>query len=232
MPSDGRAELPPWAIGQEHGRHQLPAEVREAHQRERAIAAVARVVHESGEVPSAAQILVAAQMSRPSLYRLFGSKAVLLESACVAATRRLVEPLEATGELEEPWPERLAAAIGALVGAASEEPLIAELCLVHAPFLVGARADTGPRAVRAALLETLAGGRESKDAVEPPARPSAEYFVAGGIVAALEFAVREEQLGDLAGLRAALVGLAAEPFLGREAARALAGTVDGRGATK
>lgn len=232
MPTDGDGGLPPWATGQEHGRHQLPAEIREAHQRERAIAAVARAVHESGEVPSASQILAAAQMSRPSLYKLFGSKGVLLESACVAATGRLVEPLRASGELEELWPERLAAAIGALVGAVAEEPLIAELCIVHAPFLVGARPDVGPGALRAALVETLAGGREAEGAAEPPACSSAEHFVAGGIVAALEWAIRNEGLGDLAGLRGALVGLAAEPFLGREAARALAGTVGGRGATK
>ncbi len=210
---------PGWLGGGEIGRQQLPAEIRRDHQRQRVIAAVARLAHRGGDLGTA-EILAAAETSRASLYRLFGSKRGAIEAACVEATRGLVEPVRAAGELEEEWPERLAAAVGALLGAANEEHLLAELCLVHAPGLVGAGVAVGPEPVLEALADVMAAGRSRNRGRAPELPAGAERFTAAGVLYLVARRLRGEERRSAAEARRELVELAAQHFVGaQEAAR-------------
>lgn len=203
-----------------HGEQRLAQEVVEDFQRQRVIAAVAELVHEHGVEPKGAEIVVAARISRSSLYRLFGSKRACVELACVMATQRLSEPLLEAASRLEPWPARLGAGFGGLLEAAADEPLLAELGLVHSPRLAGARVEAGPAAVSAALVELLRGGREAGRAGRGPGyrepAPGAEVFVAAGVIAMLEHCLRDGSLEASAARREELVELATEQLIGEE----------------
>ncbi len=216
-PSAGPRALPQSLSQAPNGEQRLPQDVMEHHQRQRVIETVAELVHAKGIEPNGGEITDAAKMSRTTFYKLFGSKRGCIDSACLAATELLVEPVRAAERLPEAWLGCLDAGLGGLLERAEAEPLMAELCLVHSPRLLGAPLAAGPAAVRSALVALLGGGREAGRAScgagynEPAA--GAEVFVAAGIIAMLEHCLRDGGVEASAERRAELVKLATEQFV-------------------
>lgn len=200
-------------------RHRLPQEFIDRHKRERILAAICELAHEGGAGDlTTIQVTKQARVARLTLYELFRGKASYLEFACEEARRHLVDPIEAAGEAAGPWLERIDAAIGGLLEAAAERPLLAELGLVHA---AGMRRDselTCTQAVIEALVLVVRGGREAgrQSAGALPYREpksQTEELVACAIVSVLALRVRE-RAAELPSLREELVEMAVRPFLG------------------
>jgi AcrR family transcriptional regulator len=203
---------------------ELPREFIEDFRRARAAVAIAELAHEHGGAAhlTATEIVGRARMSRKTFYELFGGKASGLEFACRFAYERIFAPVTAVNEGAGPWLDRLASALGHLFAAVVEEPLLAELCLVHSL----ATAETGSSCTyRAAVEATTAAVRDGRQAGQaalgsryrdPPSE--AEEFVASAIVSVTALRIRQGTAHELASHRDELVRLAATPFLGPEEA--------------
>jgi AcrR family transcriptional regulator len=199
-------------------RHQLPREFIDRHKRKRILAAVCELAHEHGAGDLTTTLIAKrAKVTRPILYELFGDKAGCLKFACEEARRHLVDRVEAAGEAPGPWLERMDGAIGGLLEAAAEQPLLAELGLVHAAGMRNRSGPTCTQAVIEALVWVARGGREAgrQSAGGLPYREpqsQAEELVACAIVSVLALRVRE-RAAELPGLRQELVEMATRPFL-------------------
>jgi AcrR family transcriptional regulator len=76
------------------------------------------------------QVSDQAGVAPESFYESFANENDCIEFACEHSRRHLFDPVKAAYEEPGPWLERLRA-IGAHLDAAVEEPLLAELCLIH-----------------------------------------------------------------------------------------------------
>ena len=215
-----------WFARLPSGRHGLPPEFIARFQEQRLAMAVAQVAHEEGPgALTVARIVAAAGVSRRTIYEHFENKTGCFEFACEEARRRLFGPVEAARDSPDSWLERVSGAIGALLDAVVENPLLAELCLVHSPAMAGGGRQSSYQAGIETFTELMRGGREAgrrlraEDAgFDPP--PQAEEFIACAIVSVISLRVERGEIEDLPGLRGELVRLAASPFLGvEEAAR-------------
>jgi len=171
--------------------------------------AVAELAHEGGPgALTTARIVKRGRMSRNTFYDLFADKAECLDLACGFACERLVAAIDASRPEDGAWRERLGAAVSALVEAVSEQPSIAELCLVHAPSVSTRGTELGSEPVIEALVAAMradgaAGGQDR----EPPA--GLEEFVAATIVSIVASRVRRGEAAELRELQGELTELAA-----------------------
>ncbi len=197
----------------------LPQEFIDNYKRWRVLVAIAGLAHEGGAGElTTTQIIARAKISRPTFYELFESKAACFAFACGAARRYLVGPIEAAGEAPGPWPERMSAAVGDLLAAAAEQPLLAELCLLHAAGMRREPQEPCGEAVVEALARLAADGRGAgrQAAGGLPYRepqPGTEELVACAIVSVVAPRVRAGA-AELPELREELTGMALRPFLG------------------
>lgn len=205
------------------GRRGLPRELIESYQRERLIAALTEVVHERGVGDlTAARIIERARMSRKTFYELFESKGACEEAGCEEAHKHLFDPVKAAAGAPWPWLDRVSEAVGAFLDAVVEDPLLAELCLVHSVAIPGG-GESCHRAGIEAMTDLIRGGREEGrrlaggDAYQEPP-PQTEEFVACAIVSVVAMRLKRGEVADLPGLRGELVRMAASPFLGVEEA--------------
>ena len=156
-------------------------------------------------------------MSRKTFYDLFGTRSSGLRYAFAEAFNRIFDPVEATTRGAEPWHERTIAALDAFFAAINDEPLLAELCLVHsasAPIEAkGANFEAGIET----MMLALRGGREAGQAAlgaayrDPP--PQMERMLSGAIVSVAAQYIRQGDLRRLPAQRDGLFRLAAMAFL-------------------
>ena len=142
------------------GRHGLSASEVATSQRERILRATTSAVGEHGyQGTRIADVVWRAGVSRKTFYELFASK-----EECFAATyerqidRLLEVTLDAYGDDEAKWADRLRSALDALLSDLASEPDIARLCFVAAMQAFASLFDT-PEARARPLAETVRMGR-------------------------------------------------------------------------
>jgi AcrR family transcriptional regulator len=191
-------------------------------QRERLLDAAIDVVAEKGyRATTVADLTKAAGVSRTTFYELFEDKEACFLAAYDAAVDVLARRIAAAFETQDAWPDRVRAALIALLESLSAEPQVARLALVD----VGSAGPRAQRRYRAALQRMTPFFDEGRDFVPGgrglPANTS--RMVVGsvtGLVADEIEAGRADQLPDLLPeiLFASLV-----PYVGPEAAAKEAG---------
>jgi len=177
------------------------------------------------------EICAAAHIGRNSFYRLFGSREGGLEYAFAEAFVRIFGPVELAAEPAGSWLGRVDAALGGLFEAIAEEPLLAELCLVHSAGAAKAAKGNDLEAAVGVVARILAEDRgEHPDDAEPAGGAAlAPEWLARGIFAVTTSRIRQGSTAKLPSHRRELVLLAANSLLGPDAAaRALRETAAAR----
>jgi AcrR family transcriptional regulator len=199
----------------------LSKKLQEAHQRGRVLIPVARMAHRDGIARvGVTEMCTAAHISRNTFYRLFGNREGGLEYAFAAAFARILGPVELAVEPSGPWLGRVDAALGALFEGIAEEPLLAELCLVHSAGAAKAAEGNDLEAAVAVVARILAPGRgQLPGGAEPPGSSAvAAEWLACGVFAVATSRIRQGNSAKLPEHRRELVLLAANSLLGPEAA--------------
>ncbi|HYG96918.1 MAG TPA: helix-turn-helix domain-containing protein, partial [Solirubrobacterales bacterium] len=115
------------------GRHNLSPEVVAFNQRERLLAAVARVTEERGySEMTVADVIKLAAVSRRTFYEHFANKEAAFLAAYDAVDDHLHSVLAAAAEGREEWSDRVVAVIAALIDFFAGRPDLARLYLVEA----------------------------------------------------------------------------------------------------
>ncbi len=188
-------------------------------QRSRILQALAHEVALRG--PSSvtvARVLAKAGVSRRAFYTLFAD----IEACFLAAFEEGVENASvrarAAYRSESTWREGIRAALAALLRYADEEPLLAQLCIVHAPGAGPKVAQRRSEAIARACQAIDVGRRHRTVSREPP------EIVAEGVVGAVlavlhnRLAAPETPGGPLIDLHGQLASIVMLPYLGASTA--------------
>lgn len=199
-PSSGKPEtLAPLP----RGRHLLPPEVVELHQRERIFHAVAKGMAERGYAPlTVGSIIAEARVSRTTFYAQFANKQEAVVGAYEETFRRFLGTVEEACTAEKEWPSKLRRGLEATIGFAAAQPSMALLLAAQAEVADRAVAET-MLAARARLVELLRPGRSWPGAELLP--EITEEALVGAIAAVISRAVLDGKLDDPEGLHAQLV---------------------------
>jgi AcrR family transcriptional regulator len=184
------------------GPHGLEPALVERVQRDRVLAATSSVVAEIGyQAATVSKILARARISKITFYELFDNKEQCFVAAYDDAIDQAFERIEraCTAESRAPAPQRLGAALDALLDFLAEEPDVARMCVVE----VLAAGPAG-RERRAATMDRFAAMMEAFLAEASPRRdlgPIAARALIGGAEEAI-FAAVERNEPDLSALSA------------------------------
>lgn len=219
------------------GRHGLPRAYVVRSQRERMLEAMVRVAAAKGyEATTVTDVIEVAGVSRATFYEMFDDKASCFLEAYDAVIDVLVAHVTSAFESAagEPWPERIAVGIGALVELLAAEADIARMAMVE----VTAAGDDARARYRAALARFtpfLEEGRDySSQSEELP--PDTARFAIGGATSMIFDEIRAGRGPELQRILPDLVFAVLMPYLGPEEAeiemrRVTAGVSPGRGST-
>ncbi len=212
----------PTASNPEHlanGRRGLPQAYSVRSQRERLLEAMVRVAAAKGyETTTVADVIEVAGVSEETFHEMFEDKESCFLEAYDAVIDVLVAHVSTAFETAagEPWPERMAAALRALVELLSAEADIARMAMVE----VTAAGDDARGRYRAALARftpLLEEGRTySGQGDELP--PDTARFAIGGATSMIFDEVRAGRGPDLTRILPDLVFAVLMPYLGPEAA--------------
>jgi AcrR family transcriptional regulator len=165
--SDPQGLEPSWDLPR--GRHRLPREVVERHQRDRLILGVAEALAEHGYSRlSVEQVIAAAGVSRTTFYNHFANKQEAVLVAHDLIFERFVGLIVRACNAEHRWPAKVKAALGAALEFAAAKPAQAQLLALDA---LAANVEVAKRVLDssdhlAALLS--AGRQESAQARDLP----------------------------------------------------------------
>jgi AcrR family transcriptional regulator len=200
------------------GIRSLPSDLVSAIQRERLLAAMLRATAQLGYRELSVQdVLERAGVSRPTFYEHFENKEACFLAAFDTAAARLRERLEAAGEEDETWRERLRPALEELLRFVNDEPDAAMT------LIVDARAAC-PTALlrRDELLDHFASCLDTQVRAEAAAgeEPSAiaAAGIVGGIEALLYSRLNRGETGGIEALLPSLMYFAVLPYEGQAAA--------------
>jgi AcrR family transcriptional regulator len=203
------------------GRQPLSREFITRHQRARIIDALALEVAEKGyRAVTVADIVKRAGIARNTFYENFSSKEdCFLAAQEFAMSTALSRVVEAAGEIDS-WPDRVEAGLAAFLRYVAEQPALARTCMVDAL----AAAPTSVRYYEESLQAFVSLFRLGRD-VSPHGRElpeTLEEALIGGVFWILyqRLLVREPE--RIEELLPELVEFALTPYLGVEAARAVA----------
>jgi AcrR family transcriptional regulator len=163
------------------------------------------------------------RIARGSFYELFSGISGCLEYAFGEAYNSLIEPVEQAQEESTSWLEGLAGAVGAFYLAVANNPLLAELCLVHS---AGAAAEAHGRdaeAVVNVIAGVIEGGRKAGDDSSPeaehrtPRQIDTEQILARGIVSMAALRTRQGNAELLPEHRDEMVMLVVSTLFGADA---------------
>jgi AcrR family transcriptional regulator len=208
------------------GRHPLSRDFIARHQRARIIEALALEVSEKGyRAVTVADIVKRAGIARNTFYENFGSKEdSFLATQQYAMSTALSRIVDAAGGIDN-WAQRVVAGLAAFLRYVAEEPALARTCMVDA-------LAAAPRSVRyyEESLQTFVSlfrvGRDvSPHGEELP--ETLEEALIGGVFWILYHHLLVEEPEQIDGLLPELVEFTLTPYLGTEAARALATGRDG-----
>ncbi len=201
------------------GTQELPRAYFVRSQRERLLEAMLRVAAAKGyEATTVGDVIEVAGVSQQSFDEMFEGKAACFLEAYDAVFDVLVAHVASAFEAAagEPWPERIAAALGALVELLAAEAGIARLSMVEVTAL-GDDARGRYRAALARFTPFLEEGREySNQAGELPADTA--RFAIGGATSMIFDEIRAGRGPELKRILPDLVFAVLMPYLGPEAA--------------
>jgi AcrR family transcriptional regulator len=191
------------------------------HQRQRILNGAARVFAERGyRQASVADIVKAAAIARARFYENFSSKEdcffALYDSATSDALDTVAKACE--GSIES-FPERVGAAIDALLTTIDADPDLARACIVEGPA-VGPPINSRFEELIDDFATLLRSGRGDIGSRELPG--TVEETVVGGLYWLLYYALLEKRPKRIKRLRSQLVEFSLIPFIGAEAATAAA----------
>jgi AcrR family transcriptional regulator len=202
------------------GRHGLSPEQVAESQRERLLAAIARVVAERGyQGMTITEIAKTASVANRVFYENFATKEEAFLAAFDAVTAHVEELIGEAAGHEDERSQRVIAALRAVLDFFASEPDLARLCLV-APLTATPAIATRFREVLDAAVSPLRTLR-----AERPEEESLPPFTEDGVVGGLVTITARSILTDARPLDALLpdlVDFALSPYLGTEAARQLA----------
>lgn len=207
------------------GRHQLSREFIVQHQRARIVNALALEVSEKGyRTVTVADIVKRAGIARNTFYENFGSKEdCFLAAQKFAMAAALSRVVEAAGEIDE-WPYRVKAGLAAFLRYVAEEPALARTCMVDAL----AAAPTSVHYYEESMQVFVSLFRLGRD-VSPHGQElpeTLEEALIGGVFWILYQRLVAEDPKAIGELLPELVEFALTPYLGAEAARAVASDGD------
>lgn len=211
------------------GRHSLPPDLVAFDQRERLLAALARIVAEEGyNKATIGAIAEAAAVSRRTFYEHFKGKEECFLAAYDALDDYLVSLVEESAPAEGEWPERVAATFTTVVGFLGEHPDLARVYVVE-PNVVSGKGMCSRRQRRAdRYIELLEPGRhwrgEDRDLAE-----GIEEAIFGGIITLLARRIVAGEGDQLTRFTPAVIEFALSPYLGIERAREIAAVHASRG---
>lgn len=172
-----------------------------------------------------ADIVSRAGIARNTFYENFGSKEdCFLAAQQFAMSAALGRVVEAAGEIDN-WPYRVEAGLAAFLGFVAEEPALARTCMVDAL----AAAPTSVRYYEESLQAFVSLFRLGRD-VSPHGQElpeTLEEALIGGVFWILYQRLLLEEPETIGALLPELVEFALTPYLGAEAARAVALEGDG-----
>jgi AcrR family transcriptional regulator len=209
------------------GRQQLPREFIAQHQRARIVNALALEVSEKGyRGVTVADVVRRAGIARNTFYENFGSKEdCFLAAQKFAMSAALGQVVEAAGEIDD-WPQRVQAGLAAFLRYVAEEPALARTCMVDAL----AAAPTSVRYYEESLQAFVSLFRLGRD-VSPHGQDlpeTLEEALIGGVFWILYQRLLAAEPNGIEELLPELVEFALTPYLGAEAARAIAFERDDR----
>jgi AcrR family transcriptional regulator len=195
------------------GRHGLPRDYVVENQRARLLAGIVRAVARRGyNAATITEIADAASVSRQTFYDNFQNK----EQCFLAAYDRAVDDVQtamaAAGEPLSEWPERVTAALGALLDHFAPDPDLARFFWLE-PVGAGEVIVVRHREAMRALIEVLTADRPPNPGV-PPLSKTAEEAVVGGVVALISKRVSASETEHLMELLPDLLELVLTPYLG------------------
>lgn len=192
------------------GRHGIDRGSVEAHQRERILDALVSVICDRGPVDFTVRDVVrAASVSSKTFYELFASRRELVVAAFEASFARLLERIERACALAADRPARVAAAVGAAVDLAIEEPGLARLLTVEGFAVAG----TGPSCAqqsRRRLAVLLASGCDGSSGAELP--PVRELAIVAAIWTVVADCLHRGDPARLSELEGELIEFALAPY--------------------
>lgn len=211
------------------GQQQLPREFISRHQRARLIAALSQEAAEKGYRAATVEAIVKrAGVARKTFYENFSSKEeCFLAAQELAMSTALERVVEAAGRYER-WPQRVQAGLTAFLDYVGAEPALARTCIVEV-------LSAGPAAVKyhdesqQAFVSLFRLGRDVSSSAR--ALPEAlEEAIVGGIFWIVYQRLASAEAGAVPALLPELVEFALTPYLGAEAARAMATAGEAGGA--
>jgi AcrR family transcriptional regulator len=186
------------------------------------VAAMVEVARERGVGQvTVAHIVARSGVSRRTFYELFEDReACFLAAFDEAVQRAAVTVVPAFGG-KASWPERVRAALAALLGFLDDEPGLGALCVVDAlgvgPLALECRAE-----VVGVLVDAVDEGRRKARGELQPTRLTAEGVV-GAVLGVLHARLTVGESRPMAGLLGPLLGMVLLPYLGPAAAAREAG---------
>ncbi|HWW67436.1 MAG TPA: TetR/AcrR family transcriptional regulator [Solirubrobacterales bacterium] len=208
------------------GRHQLPREVVEEHQRDRIVDATIETFAKRGyQGTTVDHIVAAARIGVGSFYALFDGKedCFLAVYDRIAAAAR--ERIGAAAAAQATWPEQVCAALASLLELIAAEPLRARIVLAEAQT-----AGDSSFARHEAVLDEVALLLRPGRALSPRPEqlpPTLEEAIVGGVAWLLHQRLVMGELEGIEGLFPELALIALEPYLGEVEASALIATAAG-----
>lgn len=192
-------------------RPMLSPEFRDESKRERLALAAGELVHDGGiGALTVDRLTERAGMARSTFYHLFDNVESCFLYACRLGSGRLRAAVEAGADREVEWRQRVRSAIESLLSAASEQPELAELCLLHGRGLANPRSGPYDPDLVAAIGGVLGEGRGGRIRPEPAGHP--EEILAGGILSVVAERLWRGQASRLAELTEELASLATTHF--------------------
>jgi AcrR family transcriptional regulator len=208
-----RTTLPP-------GRHKLPRDFVQQHQRARLFAAIVELVDEQGyPATSLTQIVKKAGVARHTFYEHFEDKEALFLAVYDTTLERTIELVRAAAEEDGgPWESRLRAGMAVGLAAVAKSPALARVCLIESQSAGRAALDHHQQAVQV-FAEMLREGRGS-DPRRAEGPGSLEEILLGGAIWMVVTRLTSDP-DSVEELHPRLVEFLTAPYLGRETARKL-----------
>jgi AcrR family transcriptional regulator len=202
------------------GHHGLSPEQVAESQRERLLAAIVEVVGRHGyRDATITEIVKAASVSSRAFYVLFESKEECFLAAFDAVVGHLHELVADASRRPSDWPHKVVAALRAAVRFFAAEPDLARLCLIEPTTATTKIAVRFREAVVACIPYLKLGRDDREDAIPLP--DSTEDSLLGGLIVLVSRSVASAP-DQLENLLPDLVEFVLAPYLGPEAAKALA----------
>lgn len=222
-PADPTVEYPPELARLPPGRHGLPREFVAHNQRERLIAGLAEAIAENGYAGTTiGHITRHAAVSRRTFYEHFKSKDECFVAAYDTVMTELRERVGSAFEEEDEWPRSIKAGIAAMLRFLVAEPHLARLCMVEALVAGPVVVERYDSAIQSFVPYFLLGREGRPPQVLARLSPTTEEALVGGMVSLISRRIIAGKTAELESLLPDLVEFTLTPYLGSEAAAAIA----------